>query len=211
MTGGPFAAPLDAGVVDGQCDEEARAEAGEQRRRQAAAVGGEQHEPRSPAKAAAEQAQVRDAARPARVPRGVRIGAPGAIDISPRRRPWRRGRTKGPARAWPASYDRGKARPARVPHRSRYPVLSLWTAMCRNIRPLFNFDPPATDDEIRAAALQFVRKVSGFSGRRRRTRPPSIARSTRWRSRPGCCSARWSPTRRAAAAKKKPAAPGSGR
>jgi hypothetical protein len=34
--------------------------------------------------------------------------------------------------------------------------------MCRNIRPLFNFDPPATDDEIRAAALQFVRKVSGF-------------------------------------------------
>lgn len=37
------------------------------------------------------------------------------------------------------------------------------TAMCRNIRPLFNFDPPATDDEIQAAALQFVRKVSGFN------------------------------------------------
>ncbi len=35
--------------------------------------------------------------------------------------------------------------------------------MCRNIRPLFNFDPPATDDEVRAAALQFVRKVSGFT------------------------------------------------
>jgi hypothetical protein len=35
--------------------------------------------------------------------------------------------------------------------------------MCRNIRPLFNFEPPATDDEIRAAALQFVRKVSGFN------------------------------------------------
>ncbi len=34
--------------------------------------------------------------------------------------------------------------------------------MCRNIRPLFNFEPPATDDEIRAAALQFVRKISGF-------------------------------------------------
>jgi len=34
--------------------------------------------------------------------------------------------------------------------------------MCRNIRPLFNFDPPATDDEIHAAALQFVRKISGF-------------------------------------------------
>jgi len=34
--------------------------------------------------------------------------------------------------------------------------------MCRNIRPLFNFEPPVTDDEIREAALQFVRKVSGF-------------------------------------------------
>ena len=33
--------------------------------------------------------------------------------------------------------------------------------MCRNIRPLFNFEPPATDDEVVAAALQFVRKVSG--------------------------------------------------
>jgi len=33
--------------------------------------------------------------------------------------------------------------------------------MCRNIKPLFNFDPPATEDEIRAAAIQFVRKVSG--------------------------------------------------
>ena len=33
--------------------------------------------------------------------------------------------------------------------------------MCRNIRPLFNFDPPASDDEIRAAALQFVREISG--------------------------------------------------
>ena len=35
--------------------------------------------------------------------------------------------------------------------------------MCRNIKPLYHFDPPATDDEIRAAALQFVRKVSGFT------------------------------------------------
>jgi hypothetical protein len=34
--------------------------------------------------------------------------------------------------------------------------------MCRNIRPLFNFDPPVTDEEIRAASLQFVRKISGF-------------------------------------------------
>lgn len=42
--------------------------------------------------------------------------------------------------------------------------------MCRNIRPLFNFEPPATDEEIRAAALQFVRKVSGF------TRPSQVNR-----------------------------------
>ena len=35
--------------------------------------------------------------------------------------------------------------------------------MCRNIRTLYNFDPPATDDEMRAAALQYVRKVSGFA------------------------------------------------
>ena len=40
--------------------------------------------------------------------------------------------------------------------------------MCRNIRTLFNFDPPATDDEIRAASLQFVRKLSGF------TRPSQV-------------------------------------
>jgi hypothetical protein len=35
--------------------------------------------------------------------------------------------------------------------------------MCRNIRTLFNFDPPATDEEIRAASIQFVRKLSGFA------------------------------------------------
>jgi len=35
--------------------------------------------------------------------------------------------------------------------------------MCRNIRPLFNFDPPVTDEEVRAASLQFVRKISGFT------------------------------------------------
>ncbi len=40
--------------------------------------------------------------------------------------------------------------------------------MCRSIKPLFNFDPPATDEEIRSAALQFVRKISGF------TRPSKI-------------------------------------
>jgi hypothetical protein len=35
--------------------------------------------------------------------------------------------------------------------------------MCRNIKTLYNFEPPATDDEIRASALQFVRKLSGFN------------------------------------------------
>jgi hypothetical protein len=35
--------------------------------------------------------------------------------------------------------------------------------MCRNIKMLFNFDPPVTDDEVRAASLQFVRKISGFT------------------------------------------------
>jgi hypothetical protein len=35
--------------------------------------------------------------------------------------------------------------------------------MCRNIKMLFNFDPPVTDEEIRAASLQYVRKISGFS------------------------------------------------
>jgi len=36
-------------------------------------------------------------------------------------------------------------------------------SMCRNIKPLFNFEPPATDGEVRASALQFVRKVSGYT------------------------------------------------
>lgn len=40
--------------------------------------------------------------------------------------------------------------------------------MCRNIRTLFNFEPPATEEEVKAAALQYVRKISGF------TRPSSV-------------------------------------
>ncbi len=35
--------------------------------------------------------------------------------------------------------------------------------MCRNIRPLYNFEPPASDEEIKAAAIQYVRKISGFA------------------------------------------------
>jgi len=42
--------------------------------------------------------------------------------------------------------------------------------MCRNIKTLFNFDPPATDEEIQAASLQFVRKISGFTAPSRANR-----------------------------------------
>jgi hypothetical protein len=43
--------------------------------------------------------------------------------------------------------------------------------MCRNIKTLFNFEPPATEDEIRAASLQFVRKLSGFQKPSQANRP----------------------------------------
>ncbi|HEY3895933.1 MAG TPA: DUF2277 domain-containing protein [Pseudonocardiaceae bacterium] len=48
--------------------------------------------------------------------------------------------------------------------------------MCRNIRPLFNFDPPATQDEVQAAALQYVRKISG-STRPSRVNEDAFARA----------------------------------
>lgn len=48
--------------------------------------------------------------------------------------------------------------------------------MCRNIRPLFNFEPPATDAELEAAALQFVRKISGFT-RPSQVNEPAFARA----------------------------------
>ncbi|NNE35697.1 MAG: DUF2277 domain-containing protein [Rhodothermales bacterium] len=48
--------------------------------------------------------------------------------------------------------------------------------MCRNIRTLYNFEPPATDEEIRASALQFVRKVSGY------TRPSKINEESFYRA-----------------------------
>jgi hypothetical protein len=47
--------------------------------------------------------------------------------------------------------------------------------MCRSIRPLFNFDPPTTEEELRAASLQFVRKISGFH-------TPSKANETSFKS-----------------------------
>ena len=51
--------------------------------------------------------------------------------------------------------------------------------MCRNIRTLFNFEPPATEGEIRASAEQFVRKLSGYPTPRAPTRRRSTARSMR--------------------------------
>ena len=44
--------------------------------------------------------------------------------------------------------------------------------MCRNIKTLFNFDPPATDEEIHAASVQFVRKLSGFTAPSKTNSPP---------------------------------------
>jgi hypothetical protein len=41
--------------------------------------------------------------------------------------------------------------------------VAIFSGMCRNIRTLYNFEPPATDDEVRSAALQYVRKISGFT------------------------------------------------
>jgi hypothetical protein len=49
-------------------------------------------------------------------------------------------------------------------------------AMCRNIRTLYNFEPPATDEEVRAAALQYVRKISGFT-RPSRANEPAFERA----------------------------------
>jgi hypothetical protein len=47
--------------------------------------------------------------------------------------------------------------------------------MCRNIRTLFNFDPPVTEDEVRAASLQFVRKITGFHKPSRANQAPFLA------------------------------------
>jgi len=47
--------------------------------------------------------------------------------------------------------------------------------MCRNIKTLFNFDPPVTDDEVRAASLQFVRKITGFNRPSKTNEQPFLA------------------------------------
>jgi hypothetical protein len=59
--------------------------------------------------------------------------------------------------------------------------------MCRNIRTLHNFKPPATDEEIQASSVQFVRKLSGFSSAGRRAALRAVTRS---RTRRAGCSMR---------------------
>ena len=62
--------------------------------------------------------------------------------------------------AWAAGT--GHTRKGRVGPWIAPPLVSLCT-MCRNIRPLYNYEPVATDEEVRASALQYVRKISGFT------------------------------------------------
>jgi hypothetical protein len=73
--------------------------------------------------------------------------------------------------------------------------------MCRNIRTLFNFEPPTTDDEIRASALQFVRKLSGFAKPSRANEAAFNRAIARWPRPPAVCSDRWKRRARRATAK----------
>src|SRR5581483_10935477 len=59
--------------------------------------------------------------------------------------------------------NRGKSRRPKISLYHRPTRNSREIKMCRNIKTLFNFEPPATDEEIHASALQFVRKLSGFN------------------------------------------------
>jgi len=81
--------------------------------------------------------------------------------------------------------------------------------MCRNIKTLFNFEPPATEDEIHASALQFVRKLSASTSRRRPMPRRSTVRLRKSRLRRGGCWSRFTPTRRRATARSRPSGPGS--
>jgi len=73
-----------------------------------------------------------------------------------------------PANAWPLPTPVIFKRAAPRKDRPRQSLafgyeLEVLEEMCRNIKTLFNFDPPVTDEEIRAASVQFVRKISGFN------------------------------------------------
>ena len=83
---------------------------------------------------------------------GSALGVPTVRDPVPQRR---RGK-----RVSAAAPDRPHLH--RLVPNSPPPALYSWR-MCRNIRTLYNFDPPATDEEVRASAIQYVRKISGFN------------------------------------------------
>jgi len=76
--------------------------------------------------------------------------------------------------------------------------------MCRNIKTLFNFDPPVTDEEIRAASLQFVRKVSGFNKPSKANEAAFLAAIERIAGFPGAFWTRSRRTRRRGTARKRP-------
>jgi hypothetical protein len=85
-------------------------------------------------------------------------------------RPSSRTRTEAVLGLWLPDAARAKGaaavrrrRAARLPRRWEADEPAPETGMCRNIKALFNFAPPATEEEVRAAALQFVRKISGFN------------------------------------------------
>ena len=77
--------------------------------------------------------------------------------------------------------------------------------MCRNIKTLFNFDPPVTDDEVQAASLQFVRKITGFN---KPSKSNELRSWLRWMKSPqsqNVCSVLWKqPLHRKTAKKKRP-------
>src|SRR5579872_4406434 len=66
------------------------------------------------------------------------------------------------------------------------------TAVCRSIKTLFNFEPPATEQEIRAASLQFVRKLSGFNSPSRANQAAFDRAVEKLPQRPVCSSTHWS-------------------
>ena len=70
------------------------------------------------------------------------------------------------------------------------------SSMCRNIKTLFNFAPPATDEEIHAASLEYVRKVTGFNKPSKTTRRPSTRQSKKSRGSRSVCSRRSKPLHR---------------
>jgi hypothetical protein len=72
-------------------------------------------------------------------------------------------RSAGVLAGWPGGVSPPRTRGERAAGSLMYLHIRGRNAMCRNIKTLFNFEPPATDDEIRDASLQFVRKLSGFT------------------------------------------------